>query len=143
MKLQKELLVWGIIFLVTLTGFFLLLEFTPVPQEGNEEGISYLFLTGPAFCASLGMIAFFLIIRFFISKGNPPSPTRFRHVAAAAILALAGIVTWEFSQMFLMERPFNFQPFIGGLWGGFMAILIWLFTKTINRNQKKESVLYR
>lgn len=130
MKFHKELIPWILILTIAAIGFFLLLAFTPVLPEEGERSASSLFLAGPAYCATLALASFFIISRFFTPrKGHPVSRTRFKHVFVSSILALAGIITWEFSQMFIIERPFAFPSLLGALGGCLTMVLMWLFIK--------------
>ena len=127
--MKKELIVWIVILVGSTLGFFLFREILPPDSSAFSTAFTSPSFAAPAFFATAALSAFFLIFRILNYKNATFHPTRFRHILGATILSAGGVVSWEFSQMFLEGRPFSFYILPGCLGGGFLIILVWGFLK--------------
>ena len=127
--MKKELIAWIVIIVGSTLGFFLFREVLPPDSSALSTAFTSPSFAAPAFFATTALSAFFLIFRILNHYNGPFYPTRFRHIIGATILSAGVVVSWEFSQMFLIGRPFSFYILLGCLGGCFLIILVWGFLK--------------
>ncbi len=129
MKAAREPIAWFLIIIWSLTGFLIYIYKSPPGTTGQATQVAESSHAIPAFFATVGLAAFLLLSRFLTSSGSPPPPGRFRHISVACLLATGGMLSWEFSQMFLLGRTFSFSFLTGVLAGPLMIVCCWFLLK--------------
>lgn len=130
MKLRKEPLIWFIFFAAASAGVFVLAGQLQPSASSHSQARQYLLHATPAVSAALALPALFLLLRFLVNgQLSSPSPSRPRHIIAAILVSIAGICTWEVSQMYLQGSTFTFPVFVGALLGSLIFWLFWLLAR--------------
>ena len=141
MKVHREVTWWLAIFVLSLVGFWMFLLFVHPVNADYRSGFSWMFDAGPAFFATTGGTAFFLMLRFFIKSPQNPSKTKFWHIEASLLISLAGVVTWEVTRHVLNEQvPLKPGSLLGAFVACFVVVLLWLFIRSRAEEKKNKTL---
>lgn len=132
MKPRREPIIWFIFFAGAALGVYWFGWQWEPSAASQSRFMQYLVEASPAISAALALPALFLLLRFLLNGPlhARPAPSRSRHIIAAILVSLAGISTWEASQMYLQGDSLTFPVFAGALLGSFLFWLFWLLTKS-------------
>ncbi len=137
MKQNREVVWWLIVCLLALLGFFVFLLWVHPAYAAYRTNFAWMFDAGPAFFATIACTAFFLMLRFFIKGFKDPSATRFRHIFAALLVSLAGVLSWEIARFTLNEEVYFRAGSLPGVFlGSFAIVFLWLLMRIRDKENK-------
>lgn len=141
MKGRKEILAWLTAFVLASIGCLIFVLFVPPKNREYNAAFPWMFDVGPAFFATIALTSLFLLLRFYIKGSQAPGKTRFRHVAVALLISLAGVVSWEVARVALEEQE-AFRPgnLLGGLGACLVTVLLWLLIRIWVREKREKSL---
>jgi glycopeptide antibiotics resistance protein len=146
-KLIKYLSGGRILLPIFIAGMLLIIRIKSIRRHPEElNSISHFLGYAPNLIAALTLP--FLFLYFFIYYGNrkkiipvnPAAVNSNRHLVYAGAIAMAGLLVWEFLQMYRPNRTFDVEDVIATVAGVFLFWIVMFTVKVITKKVKPNNL---